>query len=108
MDTYPDTVTPAAGGTAAVDLRRNMVKGWFEVIVVDYWTDADNWWLVADPKLAPTFELGFLNGKQEPELLSQNDPTQGSLFSADKVSYKIRHIYGGAVLDWRSYFGGIV
>ena len=87
---------------------RNQTFKDFEVIVVDYWTDSDNWYLVADPNYIPTIELGFLNGKQEPELLTQNDPTVGSVFTADKISYKIRHIYGGAVLDFRGFYGEVV
>lgn len=78
------------------------------LIVVDYWTDANNWYLVADPGRIPTMELGFLDGKEEPELFVQDQETVGSLFEADKITYKIRHIYGGAVLDYRGFYGEVV
>ena len=106
----PDPIQySASGGTANISSSMpNVVRNTFEVIVVDYWTDSDNWYLVADPNYIPTIELGFLNGKQEPELLTQNDPTVGSVFTADKISYKIRHIYGGAVLDFRGFYGEVV
>jgi hypothetical protein len=35
-------------------------------------------------------------------------PNVGSMFNNDQLTYKIRHIYGGAVLDFRGWFGGIV
>lgn len=78
------------------------------VHVVDYWTDADNWYATADKATAPLIELGFFNGVQEPELFTQDLPTQGSLFSNDQIKYKIRHIYGGNVLDFRGFDGSVV
>jgi hypothetical protein len=58
--------------------------------------------VVADPAQVPTMELGFYQGKEDPELFAQADPATGSFFAADKVTWKIRHIYSGAWLDFRS------
>lgn len=69
-----------------------------EVIPVDYWTDATDWCTVANPTVLPVLEIGFLDGREEPELFVQDQPNAGSMFSNDKTTYKIRHIYGGAVL----------
>jgi len=85
----------------------NIHKGGFDVIVCGYWTDANNWWIVADPTMNPTIEVGFFQGRQEPELFTEREGA-GDHFTADKVVYKIRHIYGGAVLDYRTFVGGIV
>jgi hypothetical protein len=46
----------------------------------------------------PVLEVGFLDGQEEPELFVQDQPNGGSMFSNDKLTYKIRHIYGGTVL----------
>jgi hypothetical protein len=48
-----------------------------------------------------TIELGFLDGQQEPQLFVQDMPNVGSMFTNDKLTYKIRHIYGGGVIDYR-------
>jgi hypothetical protein len=77
-----------------------------EVIVLDHLTDANDWFLVADPVMCPTIEIGFYLGRQDPELFTQSDPTQGSAFSADKQTWKIRHIYNGTVLDHRAFYRG--
>lgn len=69
-----------------------------EVIPVTYWTDANDWVTVADPKILPVLEISFLNGQEDPELFVQDMPNVGSMFSNDKVTYKIRHEYGGTVL----------
>lgn len=69
-----------------------------EVIVPAYWTDANDWCTVADPSVLPVLEIGFLGGREEPELFVQDMPNVGSMFSNDKLTYKIRHIYGGNVL----------
>jgi hypothetical protein len=70
-------------------------------IVIDYWSDANDWFLLANPMLCPTIEVGFYQGKEQPELFSQIDNNVGSVFDADKITWKIRHIYGSVVVDHR-------
>lgn len=73
-----------------------------------YWTDANDWAISADKDEIPTIEIGFLDGNEEPEIFVQDSPTQGSLFSNDLITYKIRHIYGGNVLDFRGLYKAVV
>ena len=75
-------------------------------LVIDTWTDANDWMLIADPRLAPTIEIGFYRGRQEPELFVQDQANVGGVFSADVITWKIRHIYSGTVLDFRSAYRG--
>jgi hypothetical protein len=77
-------------------------------IVLGHLTDVNNWFLIADPRQTPTIELGFYKGQTEPELFVQDMGNVGSMFQADKVTWKIRHIYSGAILDFRGIYGGIV
>lgn len=79
-----------------------------ELIVVPHWTDTNNWFLAADKNDIPTIEIGFLDGKEEPEIFVQDLPNVGSMFNNDKLTYKIRHIYGGAVIDYRGLDGSLV
>lgn len=79
-----------------------------ELIVLETTSDTNNWFVVADPMRYPTIEIGFVDGREEPELFVQDNPTVGSVFSADKISWKERHEYAGVVLDWRPWQGGIV
>lgn len=78
------------------------------VHVVDYWTDANDWCATADKSATPLIEVGFYGGRQDPELFVQDQPTQGSLFTNDQIKYKIRHIYGGAVIDYRGFYKAVV
>jgi hypothetical protein len=75
-------------------------------IRIDYYTDANDWYLVADPNMCPTIEIGFYQGREVPELFTQADQTVGSMFDADKMTWKIRHIYSGTVLDYRGFYRG--
>jgi hypothetical protein len=52
----------------------------------------------------PLLEVGFYNGQEEPELWVQDLPNVGSVFNSDKVTYKIRHIWGICVLDYRGFY----
>lgn len=92
---------PATGAAQTPNINQSIVP-----IRVPYFTTATSWYAVADPAMVPTIEIGFYQGRQEPELFSQVDPTVGSVFSADKVTYKIRHIYSGTVIDHRGFFRG--
>lgn len=75
------------------------------VIPVWYWTDANDWYLSADVADIACIEIGFLDGDEEPALFIQDLPNVGSMFSSDQVTYKIRHVYGGAVVDHRGLYG---
>lgn len=78
------------------------------VVSVWYWTQPKDWVLSASKEELPTVELGFLDGQEEPELFVQDNPTVGSLFNNDTITYKIRHIYGGAVIDYRGLYKSVV
>ena len=79
-----------------------------EMIVVPEWTDATDWAVVADPNNVPTIEVGFYQGKEEPEMFVQDMPNVGSMFTNDQIIYKIRHIWGLVVLDYRGMYKMVV
>ena len=76
--------------------------------VIDYWTDTNNWVLSADKADVPTVEIGYYGPSEEPELFTQDNPNAGSMFDSDQLKYKIRHIYGGAVVEYRGLDGSVV
>ncbi len=71
-------------------------------------TDANNWIMTADKGDIGLVEVGFFGGKETPELFLQDMPNMGSMFTNDTLTYKIRHIYGIAVLDYRGFYMGNV
>lgn len=79
-------------------------------IEIYYWTDTNNWYLVANPSDIPTIEVGFFEGNEDPEIFvsDQENVSGGSMYAADKISYKIRHIYGVGVLEYRGFDGNTV
>ncbi len=79
-----------------------------EVVPVWDWLDPSDWVIAADPQELPCIEMGFYNGQEDPELFLQDSPIQGSLFSNDQLKYKIRHIYGGTVTDYRGLYKSVV
>jgi transcriptional regulator with XRE-family HTH domain len=82
----------------------NLHRG-LEVLVVDYWTDAADCLVMADPMECDTIEVGFYQGREVPEIFVQDMVNVGSMFNADKITYKVRHIHGHAVLDYRPFYG---
>ena len=84
----------------------NMHKG-LNLITLDHMTDADSYFLCADPANTPTIEVDFVGNSDAPELFTQDDPTQGASFDEDEVKVKVRTWFGSAVLDYRGFYGGI-
>lgn len=78
------------------------------ILPVFSFTDANDWAVIADPADIPTIEVGFLDGQEEPELFVADNPRAGALFTNDRIEYKIRHIYGGAVADFRGLYKAVV
>lgn len=101
----PDSNVASTAAAAAPNFTNKVVRP--AVHTVDYWTDANNYWGAADKSQLPMMEVGFTDG-EEPQLLLQDDPTTGSVFSHEKHTWKIRHVYGGAITDYRGFVGAIV
>jgi hypothetical protein len=73
------------------------------VIVVDLWTDTNNWAAVADPLLYPTIGLGFRYG-ETPEIFSVASPMGGLMFSNDVLPVKVRWFFAAGAMDWRGVY----
>ncbi len=73
------------------------------VIVVDLWTDTNNWAAVADPNLYPTIGLGFRYGRT-PEIFSVASPTAGLMFSNDTLPVKVRYFFAVGPMDYRGLY----
>jgi hypothetical protein len=87
----------------------NTLKGTFDVEASPYLRgDETNYYLSAKPSDVEGIEIGFLNGREDPEILIQDQPTVDNVFIYDQIRYKVRHEYGGAVVDFRAFAGAIV
>ena len=77
------TLNPDSGDNAI-----NALKNKLTVIVTPYITST-NWYLIADPAQADTFEIGLWKGSAEPELFYE--PTNsGHAFEYDEIRLKVR------------------
>lgn len=83
----------------------NVVQGIVAPIIVPHFAHAKNWYLIADPASLEGLELGFVGG-ETPQLLLQDAPAAGKVFTNDVITYRVRHVYGGALLDYRAYVKG--
>lgn len=89
---------PDAPGKTAVDTS---LMGMVEYKVNPLFTDVTDYILTAPPEEIDIIEMAYLNGREAPDLFLADQPTVGQMFVADKLQYKIRHEYGGAVADFR-------
>lgn len=109
-------LTGAGGETTQELVVQNWMKNRLQLVVNPYipiiCTSNDNttWFLHASPSNGrPAFEMGFLRGHTEPEIFIKEpnarrvgggtiNPLDGD-FDTDSIDYKVRHVFGGAVID---------
>jgi hypothetical protein len=99
--------TKSAGVPGSANNDINPMLGYVTPIVSPQLTNTSQWFLACDPRTVDTIEIGFVGGQVNPMLFIQDSPLFGLNFTQDVVSYKIRHEYGGAVLDYRGLYRGI-
>jgi len=73
------------------------------VIVVDLWTDTNDWAAVCDPRLYPTIGIGYRYGRS-PEIFSVASPTAGLMFSNDTMPVKVRFFFAVGPIDYRGMY----
>ncbi len=79
----------------------NVLKGAVEPLSVAQFTDVTDWYVIADPRQIETLEIGFVGGRETPDLLMQDAPLEGQVFTNDQISFKVRWEFGGGWLDYR-------
>jgi len=67
-------------------------------------TDQNDWILLDVSGNGGAIEIGFLGGRQEPQVVLANAPSEGQAFRQDRVVYKVTHEYGLTVSDYRGVY----
>jgi hypothetical protein len=98
--------TPAGNAVQQIG-NANVLQNAVDIVVDPFLTSATAYYLFADPADTPVILVGFLNGKQTPDLLIEaptmvnvaggNDPYE---YEFDLMRYKVRFDYGGATALW--------
>jgi hypothetical protein len=79
-----------------------------EPIEVAYWP-SNTWVLAADKADVSLCEVGYYRGQEEPEIFiaDQENVEGGAMWSADRIGYKIRFIFGTLIPDYRGWWGNL-
>lgn len=98
--------TPAGNVVQQIG-NANVLQNALDIVVDPFLTSTTAYYLFADPSDTPVILVGFLNGKQDPDLLIEaptmvnvaggSDPYE---YEIDLLRYKVRFDYGGAVALW--------
>ncbi len=99
-------ITKSAGAPGVNYNDINPMQGYAEVIVAPQLVSPTGWYLTCDPRVVDTIEIGFVGGQITPALFVQDGPLYGANFTNDVLTYKVRHEYGGAVVDYRGLYQG--
>jgi hypothetical protein len=81
-----------------------------------FFTDNNDWYLIADPNDVAAFAVGFLNGNEAPFIGLKNPEVRNALgagqdpytYELDSVDFKVRQDFGVASVDPKGVYRGIV
>jgi hypothetical protein len=71
-------------------------------------SDPNDWYLFDISGNVGIIEVGFLQGRQMPEIFVEQLPTADQSFSQDRLVYKMRHEYEAEILDYRGSYKAVV
>jgi len=71
-------------------------------------TATNDWMLFDLSGNVGIIEVGFLNGAQNPQFIQSSPSATDSSFRQDRVTYKMRHEYECAIVDYRGAYKSIV
>ncbi len=100
-------VTKSAGVPGSNNNDINPMLGYVTPIISPQLSSTTQWFLAGDPREIDTIEIGFVGGQVNPALFIQDQPLFGLNFTQDVITYKIRHEYGGAIVDYRGLYRGV-
>lgn len=102
-------ISVGGGTTIAVQGNYNVSSAeatQLQLCVEPFMADDDDWFLAADPSVTPGVEIGFYRGQEQPRtflkssgIQGNDNPFDGGDFDTGSITYKVRHIFGGAVVD---------
>ena len=99
QDTAYELTTPAYGKNNQVPEFHQSLQ--IEPIVVDHLTDVNDWYGCADKSQGDIVELGAFMGRLDPEFFTADDKNTGAMFTNDQIYFKIKHVYGGNIINHR-------
>lgn len=84
-----------------------------KIVPVPDWTDATNWYYLADPAVQPVLFMSYAQaggGRQHPlpELFTVTSPTAGLIFTNDTLPIKVRDWFAYGVSGYRGVGGRVV
>jgi hypothetical protein len=100
-------VAAGTAGTVTQIGNANVLQGALGIAIDPFLTSTTAYYVLADPADVPIIDVGFLNGKQTPDLLVEK-PTLQNIAGGDDpyelefdiLNYKVRYDYGGATALW--------
>jgi hypothetical protein len=91
-------------GNDLTTMTTNALAGKVRAHSIPLLSDANDWGLLLPPEFVTHVQMGYLGGREEPELIEATAEVFEYRFSADKVAYKIRHEYAGTPVDYRGSY----
>ena len=70
--------------------------------------NSEDWGIIANPFIHPTMEIGYVDGQRDPEIIVQDTPNVGEVFTNDRITWKIRHEYGATAIRHEVFDANLV
>jgi hypothetical protein len=71
-------------------------------------SDTSDWGMILPADLVDHVEIGFLQGREEPEMVVADSPQSEQTFVGNRIRYRITHDYSGAVVAHEGSYKAVV
>lgn len=78
------------------------------IVTSPFLADVNDWGIVRDCNEVPSIEMTYLDGREEPEIIIAQQQEYEKFFKGDGIGFKTRHVYGGAVVEYKGAYKSIV
>lgn len=75
-----------------------------QIITVRHWTNTKDHVYIAAPSQITGVIVGFVQGNEQPQLFVQDMKDVGSVFDADKITYKIKYPFGVGIGSYQAFY----
>jgi hypothetical protein len=79
-----------------------------QVIVCPLFADTNDWGVHWDSRLIESVRVNFFQGNEEPVFEQYADPEGDTVFSADRITFRVSYIYSAALVEYRGAVKAIV
>jgi hypothetical protein len=77
-------------------------------VIVDAWTDTNDWYVCADPKRTDTIAVAFYRGQREPEVRMFDEEAVQDVITRERIPIRVKITFGVKMINPYAFYRNVV